>query len=238
MTEAPRDFFTPPQVEIFKKEPKKKKSFYKQGAIGILIIAVVFVLGWPYLQGNITGASITGNDYRLETGLEAGSPYMGKKSAPVTIIEFSDFECPYCAKANSDALKKIRDTYVKDGKVKLIFRHLPLSFHANAEIAALASMCAAEQNKFWKYHDKLFENQGKLSLTYYRTLARELKLNTARFNTCLQSSKFKRQIESDKSAAQRVNFRGTPSFLINGERLTGALPISKFKEIIDKKLGN
>lgn len=231
------------KLERLKNPEREKKAFFtkekaKSWLIGILIIVLVLTWSWPYLKGwgeGITGAFAA--DYSQEQGVERGSYFLGREEAPVKIIIFSDFQCPYCAQFSLGALPQLREEYVKSGKAKLIFKNLPLSFHQMAEPAAQAALCAGKQNKFWEYHDKLFENQGKLNSGYLRELAEELGLDKEEFNACLGSGEMGRQIQADQQAAGQARIRGTPAFLINGELLTGAQPFEEFKKVIEKKLG-
>lgn len=165
--------------------------------------------------------------------LVGNSPAKGSSQAKVTIVEFSDFQCPYCGKVQ-DTLKKIFETY--PNKVKLVFRNYPLPFHENAEPAAQASLCANEQGKFWEFHDKLFANQEKLTLTDLKQYAANLGLDTNKFNSCLDSNKYKETVQKDTKDGQAVGVSGTPAFFINGRLVTGAQPFENFKKIIDEEL--
>jgi protein-disulfide isomerase len=166
--------------------------------------------------------------------VEVGSaPVKGPKNAPVTIVAFSDFECPFCSRVNP-TLKQIEETY--KGKVKVAFKHQPLSFHANAKPAAMASMAAHEQGKFWEYHDKLFANQRALDRASLERYAQELGLNMAKFKAALDSNKFEAQVTADSQEGMRLGANGTPTFFINGRQLVGAVPFDSFKAIIDDEL--
>lgn len=217
---------------------RKVKEKIKNLIILVLIVALVWTWYGEEIQKSFrksfTGASI--KDYSLKQGWEEGSPFLGATDAPVKMIIFSDFQCPFCKKFHEETFPQIKEEYVKTGKIKIIFKHLPLSFHPLAESAALASLCAGEQGKFWLYQDKLFENQKKLSQQYFRNLAKKLNLNYDQFINCLRKKTFLPQINSDKKAAAQAGLQGTPSFLINDEKIVGALPFSKFKEVIDRKL--
>jgi protein-disulfide isomerase len=160
-------------------------------------------------------------------------PAKGPEGAPITIVEFSDFQCPFCSKAivNVDEVMK-----KYEGKVRLVFRHFPLSFHTEAPKAAEASMCAADQNKFWEYHDKLFANQQALKVDDLKKHAADLGLDTARFNECLDSGKKAELVKKDMADAEKVGVTGTPAFFINGVMLSGAVPASEFASIIDAEL--
>ncbi|MFH0864337.1 MAG: thioredoxin domain-containing protein [Candidatus Gottesmanbacteria bacterium] len=157
----------------------------------------------------------------------------GPAGAKVTIVEFSDFQCPYCSRV-LPTVQQIMDTY-KD-KVRIVFRQYPLSFHENAQAAAEASLCANDQDKFWEMHDKMFANQDKLTVTDLKQYAADLGLNAATFNTCLDNNKYKEAIQTDISDANAVGVSGTPAFFINGEPLFGAYPFASFKAIIDAQL--
>ena len=165
----------------------------------------------------------------------AGStpPAIGPKNAPVTIVEFSDFECYYCNKAHK-TVKQIVKAY--GNKVRVVYRHLPLSFHRNAHAAAQASMAANAQGKFWQFHDKLFANFRSLSRAKYIQFAKELNLDVARFTKELDSGKYKAYVDSDLSLARTKGVRGTPNFFINGSKLVGAQPYSAFKRAVDAAL--
>ncbi|MDY7230771.1 DsbA family protein [Hyalangium rubrum] len=164
----------------------------------------------------------------------ADAPSFGPKHAKVTIVEWSDFECPFCGRV-MPTLQKIKENYGKD--VKVVFRHQPLPFHANAKLAAEASMAAHEQGKFWEYHDKLFSNQKALDRASLEKYAQELKLDMGKFKSALDSGKFRAQVEADSSAGSAVGANGTPTFFINGRQFVGAQPFENFKQAIDEEIG-
>ncbi|MGQ0505996.1 MAG: DsbA family protein [Myxococcaceae bacterium] len=161
------------------------------------------------------------------------APVKGPKNAPVTIVAFSDFQCPFCSRV-VPTLKQIEDQY--GGKVRVAFKHQPLPFHNNAKLAAEASLAANEQGKFWEYHDKLFANQSALDRPNLERYAEELKLDLTKFKTALDSKKFDAQVAADSTEGSRVGANGTPTFFINGRQLVGAQPIDAFKQIIDEEL--
>ncbi|WNG37853.1 thioredoxin domain-containing protein [Archangium violaceum] len=166
--------------------------------------------------------------------IEVGNaPARGPKNAPVTIVAFSDFECPFCSRV-VPTLKQIEDEY--KGKVRVAFKHQPLPFHANAKPAAMAAMAAHEQGKFWEYHDKLFANQRALDRASLEKYAQELGLNMNQFKAALDSNKYDAQVTADMSEASRVGVNGTPTFFINGRSLVGAQPAEAFKRVIDEEL--
>lgn len=158
---------------------------------------------------------------------------LGPEDAAVTIIEFSDFQCPYCARV-VPTIKKIAQTY--PDQVRLIYRHQPLSFHPNAKIAAQASVCAEEQGRFWDFHDLLFENQGALERETLDTYAEQVGLDLEAFSGCIDSPETVARVEADAAAANELGASGTPTFYINGVRLTGAQPFERFQEIIESEL--
>jgi protein-disulfide isomerase len=162
----------------------------------------------------------------------------GDKNAPITVIEYSDFECPFCSRFHP-TMQQVMTDY--NGKVRWILRHYPLSFHPEALPAANAAECAAEQNKFWEYADKLFENQESLSSDYYKQLATELGLNVSQWQTCYDNSKYSDKIESQYQGGVAAGVTGTPgSFIIdqdgNAIPIKGALPYSSVSSAIDQLL--
>lgn len=160
----------------------------------------------------------------------------GDADAPVTIVEFSDFECPFCARFYSQTYKQIVEQYVDTGKAKIIFRDFPLSFHQNAQKAAEAAECAGEQDKFYEMHDILFEQGVTGGVASYKQMASDLSLNTAEFNTCLDGGEMAGEVQADFADGQRLGVRGTPGFLINGQLVSGAQPFSVFAQAIDAQL--
>lgn len=164
----------------------------------------------------------------------AGRPARGGgENAPVTIITFSDYECPYCARAE-DTIARVLKEY--GDKVRLVFRNYPLPFHTNARAAAEAALCANAQGKFWAFHDKLFAQQSSLGLETYKKIAGEVGLDQAKFDQCLAKNEFKAAVEQDMADGAAVGVSGTPAFFINGRMLSGAQPFEKFKQIIDEEL--
>ena len=159
----------------------------------------------------------------------------GDFNAPITLVEFSDFECPFCAR-HYPTLTKILDDY--KGKVRLVYKHFPLVFHPNGQKAAEASECADEQGKFWEYHDKLFENLAVsgYSLENFKQWAKDLGLNSENFNDCLDSGKFAQKVKDDSQEGLQKGVNGTPATFVNGQLVSGALPYESFKQIIDSLL--
>ncbi len=164
----------------------------------------------------------------------AGSPSRGgPESAPIQIVEFSDFQCPFCGRV-TPTLKQIEDEY--GDKVRIVFKHLPLSIHPKAPAAHAASVAAHRQGKFWEMHDKIFANQREMSPEKYRSYAEELGLDLAQFDKDVSDPAVKKKIQDDTSEAARLLVRGTPGFFINGRFLSGAQPFAAFKRLIDEEL--
>lgn len=168
-----------------------------------------------------------------EPAAVANHPQRGPASAPVTIIEYSDFQCPYCRKAEP-TMKQIRADY--GPKVRVVYMDFPLGFHPNAMDAALAARCAGEQGQFWAYHDALLSGASGLSKPALKQLAQGLHLDAASFNSCLDRRKYAGAIESDIAEGRRFGVSGTPSFVINGRTVFGALPLPEFEKIVDAGL--
>jgi protein-disulfide isomerase len=162
-----------------------------------------------------------------------GAPVLGPKNAPITIIAFSDFQCPFCSRV-VPTLHELEKQYA--GKIKVVFKNQPLPFHNNARPAAMAAMAANEQGKFWEMHDKLFANQQGLDRPSLDRYAQEIGLDVGKFKSALDSNKFDAYITADSNEGMRVGANGTPTFFINGRQLVGAQPVEAFKAIIDDEL--
>ncbi len=164
------------------------------------------------------------------------SPTFGPKDAPVQIVEFTDFECPYCALAALNALDLVRKTY--GNQVRFVFKHSPLPFHRRAKSAHVAALCANEQNHFWEYRMRLFRNQKELNRGAYLEHAKTLGLDLVKFEGCLNQNQYDSVIDADIAEAMKLGVEGTPAFLINGQILEGAQPFEEFREVIDRELVN
>ena len=161
---------------------------------------------------------------------------LGDENAKVTMIEFSDYECPFCGRHFEQTYPQIKKEYIDTGKVKLVFRDFPLSFHPQAQKAAEAAECAGEQGKYFEMHDKLYSNQESLSVDNYKKWAKEIGLDTVKFNDCLDSGKMASEIAKDMADGTSYGVKGTPGFFINGKPVSGAQPFSVFKQAIDAEL--
>ncbi len=168
---------------------------------------------------------------RVETD---GSPFKGPKEAPVTLVEFSDFQCPFCMRLT----KTLRDVAAKYGdKVRLVYRQFPLSqIHPFAEKAAEASLCAADQNQFWEMHDLIFETQSQLKVEDLKAKAAKLKLDSGVFDDCLDSGKYSDRVRQDQREGFTLGVASTPALFINGRFISGALPLSDISRIIDEEI--
>lgn len=158
----------------------------------------------------------------------------GNKDAPITIIEFSDIECPFCARFHPTMQQAVADY---PDKVRWVYKHFPLdSIHPYARKASEASECAGDQGKFWEYLDKLFENQSQIKPAYLNQLAGEMGLNQSEFDSCLETGKFAGKVNDDYNDGLKAGVRGTPGNFINGQSIPGAVPYSQIKAMIDNLL--
>ncbi len=163
----------------------------------------------------------------------ADGPSKGAEKAPVTIVEFSDFQCPYCSRAET-TVNEVMARY-KD-KVRLVYRDFPLPFHENAEKAAEAAHCAGDQGKYWEMHGRLFANQQALDVKALKGYARDLGLDQAKFDKCLDSGAKAKLVEANKKAGEEAGVSGTPAFFVNGMMISGAQPVENFSTLIDGEL--
>jgi protein-disulfide isomerase len=237
-----------------------KKSTYNQILAGIVVLAIAFsftlgfVIGEGKIGGSATNQVVQQPQQQAPTNPEPEAPsrvqvsldddpVLGNANAPLTVIEFSDFECPFCGRAFTDAVAGIKRDYVDTGKVKLVYRDFPLSFHPQALPAALAAECAKEQNKFWEMHDKIFTNQGSLSEANYKAWAKEFGLNEAQFNSCVDSRKYESEIQKDMAEGSSAGVSGTPTFYIGNAargyvQIVGARPYAVIQQIIEQELAS
>ena len=163
-----------------------------------------------------------------------GSYALGPKNAPITLVEFSDFQCPFCRRWHEQVYQPLLAAY--PGKIRMVYRHFPLtSIHPDAFAAAEASMCAGEQDAFWTFHDKLFGGES-LGSQVYTQYAQELSLDMTAFEACMADHKYQKAIQTDVDFAVNLGIRSTPTFFINGLAIVGAQPLEVFKQLIDKEL--
>jgi len=185
----------------------------------------------PTRQAARPGRPDPNRRYTVDT---KGSPSRGSENAKVAVVEFSDFQCPFCSRV-TPTLKQIESVYGND--VRIVFKHLPLQMHSKAPAAHAASVAAQRQGKFWEMHDRIFENQREMSPAKYEEYAAEIGLDIERFKRDIASPETKGQIDADLKEAARLGVTSTPGFYINGRYLSGARPFDSFKELIDAELG-
>lgn len=203
-------------------------------AVAVIVLLVVVVK--PSSTGNV----ISNSDLSGFTDLSDDDAVLGNPDAPVTIVEFSDFECPFCARFVSQTLPKLKEKYIDTGKVKLIYRDFPLSFHPDAQKAAEAAESARElggDEAYWAMHDKMFYSRD-LSIASLKQYARDIGLNGEAFDKLLDSGKYSSEVNKDFRDGQRNGVSGTPTFFINGKTLVGAQPFEAFEQIIEAELND
>lgn len=225
--------------------------------VGSLIIAISILMQGGIIKIGKPAAGGAGTQAQAQPAAQPGQPQasaqpakanvdvgklpvLGNKNAKVTVIEFADFQCPFCERYFKDAEAGIRKNYVDTGKVKFAFRHYAF-LGQESTWAAQASECANEQGKFWEYHDYLYNNQGQensgaFSKDKLKSFAQTLGLNTSQFNSCLDSDKYAKQVADDQKAGQDAGVNGTPATFINGQLISGAQPYSAFQSAIDPLL--
>ena len=172
-----------------------------------------------------------------------GGPWLGSKDAPMTMVEFTDYQCGFCRQFHVATFPELKKRYIDTGKLRFVSRDLPLDFHSNAARAAEAARCAGDQQEFWQMRDRLITNADKLSAADLNRYAQALKLDTLQFRTCMDSGKYSKTVQKDVATAEGFGVTGTPSFLlgkstrdgVSGVILVGAVPLdafeAKFKEI-------
>ncbi|HSM72289.1 MAG TPA: DsbA family protein [Anaerolineales bacterium] len=158
---------------------------------------------------------------------------IGPENAPIVIVEFSDYQCPYCRRWHEQVYQPLLNEY--PGQIRLVYRHLPLtSIHPDAFPAAEAAMCAGEQNAYWPFHEKLFSSES-LGSSIYMQYARDLDLDMTAFESCLTDRKYQEAVQADLDFAVNLGVRSTPTFFINGLAIVGAQPLDVFKQVIDQE---
>jgi len=162
----------------------------------------------------------------------------GSDDAPVTIVEFSDYECPFCKRHVEQTYPQIVEKYVDTGKVNYVFRDFPLSFHKNAQKASEAAECAGDQDKYYEMHDLLFAQGVAGGVDSYKGFAGDLGLDQSEFDNCLDSGKHAQEVQQDMRDGASAGVKGTPGFIINGKLVSGAQPYSVFEAAIEEALGN
>ena len=218
---------------------------------GVLIAGAVFYSSSKSSVGTTQGSNPTqqaggGAEQAVATVAASADDdaVLGDPNAPVTLIEFSDFQCPFCRKFYKETLPQIKKEYILTGKAKLVYRDFPLvQIHPGATPAAEGAECAKDQGKFWEMHDAIFDEQEKLGSGTIQFTSDDVKkwaanigLDTSKFNQCLDSGKYKQEVEKDLADGSASGVNGTPATFINGRLVSGAQPFSAFKLIIDEEL--
>lgn len=221
--------------------------------ISILIAAVLISGSLLYAKGDLkNGANVSDQQQAAGKQLVPGAKvnvsadndsFLGNEKAKVMVIEFSDFQCPFCRSFWRDTLPQLKKEYIDTDKIKFVYRDFPLDFHVGAKPAAEGAECARDQDKFWELHDKIFQEQdkqGQGTISFTKTdvvkWAGQVGLNMTKFNQCLDSGKYKIEVEKDIADGSAAGVSGTPTVFINGRSLVGAQPYSSFKAIIDEEL--
>ncbi|MBX4211336.1 MAG: DsbA family protein [Candidatus Yanofskybacteria bacterium] len=212
---------------------------------GSILLAALLISGTFFFvnKGNqlgLIGAQQTPDpNQRYDVSID-DDPVLGDLNAPVTIVEFSDFQCPFCRQFWRDTFSQLKKDYVDTGKVRFVYRDFPLSMHPAAQPSALAAQCAAKQGKFWEFQDKMFseqDKQGAGTITYgvteLKKWAREIGLS---IDQCIDTAQFKDEVAKDLADGTKVTVSGTPTFYINGKQIVGAQPYQVFKQLIDEEL--
>lgn len=252
MTSQNNDFYIPPSSAPAQFTVGKKTKWYSKWWAKLLLALLFLVLvmsvamafyitrtAYLLKTGQLTaqdlfGAGSVTNSANVQTYATADDPAFGAPDAKVVIVEFSDFQCPFC-KQVQPVVKKILADY--GNKVWFVYRDFPLeSLHPQAVMAALAAECAHEQGKFWDMHDKIFENQDQLSSANLKIWALQIGLNSIQFGNCLDSAQYFDAVNQDLQDGIAAGVKATPTFFINGQKVEGAIPLAVFEQIILSEL--
>ncbi len=222
----------------------KRGHFY--AVLVVLAFAAGLLVGYMAWGQNASGQAVAAQPGNVEDAIPAptqtvkrydipteGFPSIGPEDAPITIVEFSDYQCPFCKRWHDEVYQDLMKAY--PGQIRLVIRNLPLGFHPEALPAAQAAMCAGEQDAYWAFHDALF-GDSPLGQDTYLQYAAKLGLDTEAFQKCLSEERYREFIEKDAAFAQNLGVNGTPTFFINGLAIVGAQPLEVFKNVIDKEL--
>ncbi len=222
-----------------------KKDTFLKGTIAILAILLIisiFTGGFGFggnANGNVILDPDEGGNNLPPINMKAlidDDAMKGEPDAPVTIVEFSDYECSFCARFYSSTLSQIQSEYIDTGKVKFVYRDFPLPMHQNAQKAAEAAECAGEQGKYYNMHNILFEQGVQGGVSGFKAYAQQIGLDTTEFNSCLDSGQMASEIQKDLMDGQKAGIKGTPGFIINGKLISGAQPFSVFQQEIEAAL--
>ena len=203
----------------------------RQIVLGLILLGSGIALGYTVRDLVSIGGGSASN-----AGLDASSkddPSWGPADAKVTMVEFGDFQCPYCRQWYLDVYDKLRANY--ENKIRFIFRDFPLSMHANAQPAAVAANCAGEQGRYWEYF-RLLYGSASLGSAIYQTYAQAVGLDLPKFNSCIKSDRFDKEVLIDLHDGERIGVSGVPAFFINGRLISGLQPYETFQQVIDEEL--
>lgn len=237
---------------------QSKNSFYFGLVTGIAVMSLIglIIVGGKFNKKSIDSAPNDGEIAVKNTAKQPSKPLpsagnvgekvdikitntdrvRGNKKAPITIVEYSDFQCPYCSR-HHETMKQVMQAY--PDQVRWVYKHFPLeSMHPYAKKAAEAAECAGDQGKFWEYTDELFVNQGSIKPDYLSILAENLGLKADKFEDCLSSGKYTKKVENDFSEGKKLGVQGTPGNFINGRSIPGAVPFADIEAIIKAELNN
>ncbi len=223
-----------------------KKSSLRTISVVMLTLLVGVYLGSQFFSPK-SATTTTTIQQRVQVSVD-DDPFLGSSDAPLTVIEFSDFQCPFCRSAYQSILPQLKKDYVETGKIKFVYRDFPLSFHPMSEKSAEAADCANDQGKFWEMHNKIFDEQAKLgtgtiqyNVTDINNWASGIGLDAAKFDLCLDSGKYVQEVRKDASDGGRAGVQGTPTFFIGNSKngyviIPGAVPYATFKQAVDQEL--
>lgn len=238
-------------------ETETKEASFGQYALPLsILVAAVMISGTLLYTKSSAGASTRDGAGTANVGNNAGvvagpaevtisddDTILGDKDAKVAIVEFSDFQCPFCRSFYNGAFDQIKSEYIDTGKAYLVYKHMPLSFHPAAVVSAQAAECVGEQGKFWEFHDKIYDEQAKQgggTIEYSRVelvaWAGDIGVNVADLNSCLDDGRYLDKIEQHITEASKAGVLGTPSFVINGQSISGAQPFAAFQAVIEAEL--
>jgi protein-disulfide isomerase len=232
-----------------KSQPKtssqgKPDNFWKISTVVLIIVLAFFA----FRGGDVTGGTVVDNGAAptpnpnpipiidMKNLVGPSDHVKGDPDAPVTIVEWSDFECPFCTRFYTETLGQIESEYIDTGKVRLVYKDFPLSFHPQAQKAAEAAECAGDQGKYWEMHDLLFENGVQGGVAGFKANAKTLGLDSGDFDACLDSGNKAAGVQADMALGGKSGIQGTPGFIVNGQLVSGAQPFTVFQQIIEAEL--
>jgi len=224
---------------------KPVSVFLAGSLLGVCVTVGVFYLRGPVTQQLLSRGAAGKGDVKVTVPLRSNERSIGAAGAPVTMVEYSDFQCPYCAMFRTETFPKIKAKYIDSRQLRFIHRDVPLPFHHQAMAAARAAACAGDQGLYWELSDLMFSCASCLECQGVMELSKAVPLNRQRFEECVSSNSHQPEIEQDIASAKQLNFQGTPSFVVgrttpsgvDGIALVGALPFEEFAAKIDEFIG-